>query len=418
MAPSSDTVSRDDGNWITNEFLQEVIEKDNPSKKVSIISKDIQLAVGKGENYLSIIFRVEAEYKQENSDYSEKCHLIIKGLPDGDYIRKFIFESGVFVRELSIYQTALPLIYRFAEEKLKTVPAITPKAFVTSRDNTVVLEDLKYKGFRMANRKNMLNLQHCKVVVRNMARLHGMSAAFHKYNPGIINQYTEIFLCEKNRENMEKFVPVQLNCLLKSVQSWPGFETYAAKLEKYIPFALDRVIKVCELQESGFHVLTHGDCWTNNYLFKYSLEGEPIEVCFIDFQLSRIGSPATDLSYFMYSSPQNEIRTKHMDQLLREYHTELEETLTALGCDPSIFTFQDLKNEMKRLACYGLFAASSIMPIVVADAEDTPDLAEITEDDINRGETSYWEKIQKNPRFKEVLQHMLPHFDELGVFDN
>ncbi|XP_066992696.2 uncharacterized protein [Anabrus simplex] len=419
MASSNDIVERDDGSWITDILLQEILQNIHPGQEVSIVNKDIQFAVGKGENYLSIIYRVEVQYKRGNTGNIENHHLILKGYPDGDVIRKLINDMGVFDRELSIYQSVLPAIYKFADERFQReqIPYITSKSFKTSRPNTVVLEDLKYQGFRMANRKAMLDLQHCYIVVRNLAHLHGMSGALHRHNPTILSQYGDNVFCRSNKPNLDKFLPAQMRTLSKAIKTWSGFETYAAKLEKLIPKYSDKLVDICTLQPGGFHVLTHGDCWINNYLFKYSSIGEPTDVRFVDFQLSCLGSPAMDLTYFLYSSSQNEVRASHLDEVLKMYHTQLCETLAALGFNSDVLSFQDLKNEMKRVALYGLYAATTILAVVVADAEEAPDMAELTEEDLSNEETSPWEKTLNNPRFREALQQMLPHFDKMGVFD-
>ncbi|XP_066992697.2 uncharacterized protein [Anabrus simplex] len=419
MASSNNIVERDDGSWITDILLQEVLRNIHPAQEIIIVNKDIQLAVGKGENYLSIIYRVEVQYKRGNTGNIENHHLILKGYPDGDFVRNLVNDMGVFDRELSIYQSALPAIYKFAEERFQCdqIPYISSKSFKTSRPDTIVLEDLKYQGFRMANRKVMLDLQHCYTVVRNLAHLHGMSGALHKHNPDILSQYDCVLFSRKNQQNIDKFLPTQTRILSKAIKTWSGFETYAAKLEKLIPTYTDKLVDICTPQPGGFHVLTHGDCWINNYLFKYSSVGEPTDVRFVDFQLSFLGSPAMDLTYFLYSSSKNEVRASHLDEVLKMYHTQLCETLAALGCSTDVFSFQDLKNEMKRVAIYGLFAASNVLAVVVADAEEAPDMAELTEEDMSNEETSPWEKTLNNPRFREALQQMLPHFDKMGVFD-
>ncbi|XP_068081164.1 uncharacterized protein [Anabrus simplex] len=420
---SNDIVERDDGSWITDIFLQEVLQTIHPGQEISVVNKDIQLAVGKGENYLSIIYRVEVQYKRGNTGNIENHHLILKGYPNCDFITKFITELGVFDRELSIYQSALTAIYTFAEERFQRdqIPYITSKSFKTSRPNTVVLEDLKYQGFRMANRKAMLDLQHCFTVVRNLAHLHGMSGALHNHNPDILSQYDNVVFGKRNKPYLDNFLPEQMRILSKAIKTWSGFETYAAKLEKLIPEYSDKLVDICTPQPGGFHVLTHGDCWINNYLFKYSSIGEPTDVRFVDFQLSCLGSPATDLTYFLYSSSQNEVRASRLDEVLKMYHTQLCETLAALGSNPEVFGFQDLKNEMKRVALCGLYAATTVLAGVVGDAEEkeeeAPDMAELTEERMSKEEKNPWEKHKNNPRFREALQQMLPHFDEIGVFD-
>jgi thiamine kinase-like enzyme len=61
-------------------------------------------------------------------------------------------------------------------------------------------------------------------------------------------------------------------------------------------------------------VLTHGDSWVNNFLFKYSGE-RPSGVKLIDLQIVREACLTTDLAYFLYMSTTAELRKKHLNRL-------------------------------------------------------------------------------------------------------
>ncbi|ENN80232.1 hypothetical protein YQE_03339, partial [Dendroctonus ponderosae] len=46
---------------------------------------------------------------------------------------------------------------------------------------------------------------------------------------------------------------------------------------------------------------THGDCWSNNLMFKYRANGELEYIKLLDHQLGRDSTPVHDLSYLFYS---------------------------------------------------------------------------------------------------------------------
>ncbi|GLH00637.1 Protein of unknown function, partial [Gryllus bimaculatus] len=66
-----------DGSWIDEGILKQILKQGASIQRV-----DVERATGKGDNYLSIIYRVRAEYQLQDSDHVHCKRLIIKGLPD------------------------------------------------------------------------------------------------------------------------------------------------------------------------------------------------------------------------------------------------------------------------------------------------------------------------------------------------
>ncbi|CAG7829904.1 unnamed protein product, partial [Allacma fusca] len=81
-----------------------------------------------------------------------------------------------------------------------------------------------------------------------------------------------------------------------------------------------------------FPVLIHGDIWLNNALFKYDPEGNPTEVKFIDFQLTRRGNILEDLKYFFFTSTTPAFRKAHLYQSLDVYYNAFVGTLADIKC--------------------------------------------------------------------------------------
>lgn len=104
----------------------------------------------------------------------------------------------------------------------------------------------------------------------------------------------------------------------------------------------------------------------NNFLFKYE-NGKPVDVLFVDYQMSYYSSPGLDLNYFINTSPHNDVRENHIDELLHTYYGSFASALDALAVK-KIPTIDDVRREIKRCEYYGLMAAFGILPIVVLDA--------------------------------------------------
>lgn len=132
-------------------------------------------------------------------------------------------------------------------------------------------------------------------------------------------------------------------------------------------------------------VFCHGDCWTNNILFKSTEESEFLEVCFIDFQLCRYGSLALDLCNLIYCCTTKKLRDASLQILLKKYHNTLHKTLTELLHNTKYSTneltnkqylFDLLKTEFKRCSLFGLGLAIDMLPISTCDSEEAPDMYE------------------------------------------
>ena len=66
-----------------------------------------------------------------------------------------------------------------------------------------------------------------------------------------------------------------------------------------------------------------------------------IQVCLVDFQLARYGSPALDIVNLLYCCTSHEMRQKNMSHLLSEYHASLSWSLRELTQDAD-----DLESEI------------------------------------------------------------------------
>jgi hypothetical protein len=143
---------------------------------------------------------------------------------------------------------------------------------------------------------------------------------------------------------------------------------------------LPEVILVDTVKSCGpMACILHGDFWNNNMLFKYAdVEGNetestasssiPVSLKLIDFQMSRIGHPLTDILYFMNASAKPEVRERHMESLLRHYYDTLTADLRLLGIPLDNCSLQDFLNEYKRRSLMGLFFGGLIMSMGLAKA--------------------------------------------------
>lgn len=87
------------------------------------------------------------------------------------------------------------------------------------------------------------------------------------------------------------------------------------------------------------------------------------------------------------SSTAKPLRDKHFDEFLQIYYTNLANTLRACGSDPeSLFTFENLQEELKKFGHYGLTMAPMLLSIIVNDASNIVQMDDFA-DNLNESKT-------------------------------
>ncbi len=111
------------------------------------------------------------------------------------------------------------------------------------------------------------------------------------------------------------------------------------------------------LESSGpLSCILHCDYWNHNILFQY-VQGTniPLSLRMLDFQMSRIGHPFSDVLYFLYISTMPENREKYMYILLRYYFETLTTDLRLLGVSLYDYTWQDFLADYKERSLMWMF---------------------------------------------------------------
>ncbi|KAK9686356.1 Ecdysteroid kinase-like family [Popillia japonica] len=158
-------------------------------------------------------------------------------------------------------------------------------------------------------------------------KFHAISFALRDQEPELLRKLAENTVeqvfnrrdipVERSKQHMSMQHKKILDCL-------NGDEDAAAieKYKKYIEDDVDIMRGVFD-NVNEYCVIGHGDSWVNNMLFKYenaSHPDRPTKVSLLDWQLSRYGSPALDLSYFIFTCTDHALRAKHYDNMIKFYY--------------------------------------------------------------------------------------------------
>ena len=126
-------------------------------------------------------------------------------------------------------------------------------------------------------------------------------------------------------------------------------------------------------------MLKHGDCWSNNLLFRYDeLTGRPTEVVFIDLQISHEGDPMVDLSYSLYVNTSQELRQKHLSSLLHLYFDTFEQVCNRFSV-PLLpgWSWEEFNRRFHRAQIFGIYMAVGLLPMILQNPDEVKDLDKV-----------------------------------------
>ena len=190
---------------------------------------------------------------------------------------QLINEANIFQRESTMLSEITPhlqSVLQHASTDSYKIQPFAPKCIYSqfgSPSSAIVLEDLKVQGFKMAERTMGLDMNHCSLVVRTLARYHATSAILYEENPEFFKNVQENLYSGKMKNNIDGFFGNSLRNLVQEIKNWPDFDDrFRIKLENMCEFVVDHVIEINQKHDGDFNVLTHGDLWLNNMMFRYS----------------------------------------------------------------------------------------------------------------------------------------------------
>lgn len=355
---------------------------------------------------------------------NDRLSLICK-LPPSDRARREMFNSCVvFERELYAYNTVLPLLTKFQEDKgiSRDLGFFQyPKCYGTHADKeneeyALVLEDLKANGYQMWNRNEKLDFEHASLALTELGKFHALSFVLRDQRPELLKQFKTLKADTLLKmAGHELSIPFWESIYKTAMETLNDNETeLKEKISRLPSDYLDRM-RSCLAEDSAepFGVLNHGDFWNNNKMYKYTNGNKkPQALCLIDWQLTQFCSPAIDLAYFLFSSTESELRAQHFWDMIQVYYDSLARTVRELGSDPELlFKFEDLRAQLQRFAQYGLVTSPMLVQIMTISPDNIPDLDEAARNiESNNAASNEFMSMKDNSIYQKRMSDVIRDF--------
>ncbi|OWR54196.1 hypothetical protein KGM_204673 [Danaus plexippus plexippus] len=238
----------------------------------------------------------------------------------------------MFSREIFVYTKLFKKFLDLVNKLQFPFQYVIPECYYVCRDycnEAVVLENMCEKKYMPFTGSMFLNKEHINVALSSLAKFHAMSFIL-KNNDKDFYKEAESVCVPLNEITNKRFIEILLNRLDKALIIFENTE-YKDLIQRIknhctrlIRAATASVERVC---------LCHGDIWKENVLFQYK-DNIPISACIIDYQTTRISSPAFDVLYLIVTSTSSDLRRQYLTQFLDTYYETFEHTLTKANLNP------------------------------------------------------------------------------------
>lgn len=261
------------------EYLVPFLEKIAKNESLIDFTIDVDSGSNIGDNFTSELLRVVITgYQQpvKSNKVERKLNLLCKLAPQSAQ-RRQDFQAGMsFDRESYFYTNILPQFLRFQTEKgLPETDQFKsfPKCYEVFSDAengiyVIILEDLRPKEFAMWPKEKPMPVDYLAAVLRELAKYHAVSFALKDQRPEHFAEHKKLVDITENCMSSENMRSMFTQCYQRVIDVLQNEEQ--KDIMRDIQRKFKQYFQACqnEVASDRFGVVTHGDFWNNNILFR------------------------------------------------------------------------------------------------------------------------------------------------------
>ncbi|XP_065221618.1 uncharacterized protein LOC135846449 [Planococcus citri] len=387
---------------ISNELLSKMLSADS-SSKVTILNWRIKSnIIALGNNNTSELSRLKVEYQRRGRIF--KKSFILK-VPSAHPMYTIALKYKLYDKEYRIYTQVLEEMYKIDGER------VGAKLYYANDQHSLIMKDLSLSGYKMADRVKQLDYEQCYLVLKSLAKFHALSVKLDQNSK--LDRAIKVIPCLTETELAdETIVYLNNNCEQLANCIDPKF----GLREKILQIKDQMYEKLCQEMNPNryrFNVLTHGDCWLGNTLFKFDKYGNVKKMKLIDFQCSSWQSPAYDILHFTLSSMRFDVFEKHFPYLMGIYIETLNRTLRFFHCGS--YSLEELYRDMESSPVTICMILCMQLPETLTSHENPIDYRDFIHDGVVDFDS--YNKLFENPIYLKVLNQWISYYVQKGLFD-
>lgn len=382
------------------------------NKIVANLGKDFddvryEISVPEDSFFISNLYFLNINSNAKDTDKKRTVNVVLKKPPAIADVRDVMRTNVQFHNEILFYQ-------KYAKHHEEFPRCLLAEEKPPS-DSVIVLENvIAQRGYDISKWKHDVPIEYTMAAFREIARFHA-KAYVAKERRGeeffdFVNGLQEV------RYYSESILKVvydgTANRSVKYLRGRGYDPRFCDKLEDKLRNTYDDLVMKYVKPEEPLATLCHGDFTMNNTLFKN--ENGEIKCMFIDFALTRYGSPVLDLSTFLCLHCARQVDKSMLDKVLKEYHDSLTRCLEESGVDSEKYSFEALREDYKRKGLFGFFVATFFLPTVMGLGDCSPE--KFIKIDIQSWRSALCE--QGGDECSEIMANMLLRLKEFGCLDD
>ncbi|CAH0596351.1 unnamed protein product [Chrysodeixis includens] len=343
---------------ISEEYLIEILQKVTSNYGLQDWSYNQVKFESIAQNYFGIILPIVLTGRHEEKEV--KIQLVLKLAPTDERYRVSGAVTFMFAREIFVYSVILKKFEEIQRQFSLDLQYIIPQCYYIQPEYTkegIAMQDMCSEGYRPYTHEIFLDLDHITISLKSLAKLHALSFIVKRKDTELYSEISKVCIPLTEQTNA-RFMTIMKDRLDKALIKFQNTE-YIPLLKKLRQDCADFFKKANDSVEST--CICHADIWKENIVFKYENK-KPVSACIIDYQTTRICSPAFDTMYLIISSTSTELRQKHLPQLLDTYYQTFDQILVAGGLESqSVYTRQMLDKDLKTVSPACLITANTAM---------------------------------------------------------
>jgi hypothetical protein len=259
--------------------LTEVLNKVGKRLNLKKFSLNLNLNTLKGDGFVGDFYKVSIT----DDETKKKYDLAVKKAPTEKIRREESRVDLAYKNEIFFYSEICPTFKKFEEDHGISKPFNSVPEYFVSDDQLekeiIVLQDITKEGFVLRDKELLFDDDHTRFIFKTYGHFHAISFCLKEQKPEEFSRLTKSL---KNiwKEIFEKgsffnIIKIHVETAYEALDPREHTEIMV-KLKKYIENCKEIFYESISCTGKYFGIL-HGDCWSNNMMFKYQVI---ICVCF------------------------------------------------------------------------------------------------------------------------------------------